>query len=78
MSDQTNDPTRTTTPGGESQDPARDLLAAGSTEERAVGSRHGMFGVQGSGDTSGDGGLVRSVVIPGAARPAYVIRRGHS
>ena len=32
--------------------------------------RTGMFGVEGSGDTSGYGGLVRPVTIPGAtARP---------
>ena len=35
-----------------------------------VGVRHGMFGVRGSGDTSGYGGLVRPVTMPGnAARP---------
>jgi len=35
-----------------------------------VGVRHGMFGVQGSGDTSGYGGLVRPVVMPsGTSRP---------
>jgi NADH-quinone oxidoreductase subunit C len=35
-----------------------------------VGVRHGMFGAQGSGDTSGYGGLVRPVAMPGGtARP---------
>ncbi|NUR06550.1 MAG: NADH-quinone oxidoreductase subunit C [Nocardioidaceae bacterium] len=35
-----------------------------------VSTRHGMFGGRGSGDTSGYGGLVRQVVLPGAtARP---------
>ena len=35
-----------------------------------VGVRHGMFGVRGSGDTSGYGGLVRPVTMPGgSARP---------
>ena len=35
-----------------------------------VGVRHGMFGVRGTGDTSGYGGLVRPVTMPGgSARP---------
>lgn len=33
--------------------------------------RHGMFGVTGSGDTSGYGGLVRSVAVPGATSRPY-------
>ena len=33
--------------------------------------RTGMFGVQGSGDTSGYGGLVRPVTIPGASARPY-------
>jgi NADH-quinone oxidoreductase subunit C len=40
------------------------------TGPEVVGVRHGMFGVKGSGDTSGYGGLVRPVTMPGdAARP---------
>jgi NADH-quinone oxidoreductase subunit C len=39
-------------------------------EPEVVGVRHGMFGVTGSGDTSGYGGLVRPVAMPGGtARP---------
>ena len=39
-------------------------------EPEVVGVRHGMFGVRGSGDTSGYGGLVRPVAMPGGtARP---------
>lgn len=39
-------------------------------EVRAVGERRGMFGVTGSGDTSGYGGLVQPIVFPGpATRP---------
>ena len=35
-----------------------------------IGAGHGMFGVKGTGDTSGYGGLVRQVQLPGpAARP---------
>ena len=33
--------------------------------------RHGMFGVQGTGDTSGYGGLVRPVAIPGSTGRPY-------
>jgi len=36
-----------------------------------VGERRGMFGVQGSGDTSGYGGLVKPVVMPGGAGRPY-------
>lgn len=36
-----------------------------------VGVRHGMFGVRGSGDTSGFGGLVRPTVLPGSTPPPY-------
>jgi NADH-quinone oxidoreductase subunit C len=34
-------------------------------QPEVVGVRHGMFGVSGTGDTSGYGGLVRPVVMPG-------------
>ncbi|HRD63518.1 MAG TPA: hypothetical protein PL137_21640, partial [Nocardioides sp.] len=36
-------------------------------EVSAVGERHGMFGVTGSGDTSGYGGLVQPIVFPAPA-----------
>ncbi|MGH3472209.1 MAG: NADH-quinone oxidoreductase subunit C [Nocardioidaceae bacterium] len=36
-----------------------------------VDVRHGMFGVSGSGDTSGYGGLVRRVAVPGATERPY-------
>ncbi|MGA8209903.1 MAG: NADH-quinone oxidoreductase subunit C [Nocardioidaceae bacterium] len=39
-------------------------------QPEVVGVRHGMFGVAGSGDTTGYGGLVRPVAMPGGtARP---------
>jgi len=39
-------------------------------EPEVVGVRHGMFGTRGTGDTSGYGGLVRPVAMPGGtARP---------
>jgi NADH-quinone oxidoreductase subunit C len=40
-------------------------------EVEAVGVRRGMFGVSGSGDTSGYGGLVQPVVFPGPARRPF-------
>src|SRR3954449_1198634 len=40
-------------------------------EVHAVGERHGMFGVQGSGDTSGYGGLVQPVVFPAPAQRPF-------
>jgi NADH-quinone oxidoreductase subunit C len=40
-----------------------------TTEVLAV--RKGMFGVQGSGDTSGYGGLTRTIQFPGAAEPPF-------
>ncbi|WP_280456056.1 SDR family NAD(P)-dependent oxidoreductase, partial [Nocardia brasiliensis] len=36
-----------------------------------IGTRHGMFGVRGSGDTSGYGGLVRPVSLPGRSPQPY-------
>ncbi len=41
-------------------------LSPDSHGDRAIGSRHGLFGPVGSGDTSGYGGLVRVVLLPGA------------
>ena len=39
-------------------------------QPEVVGVRHGMFGSTGSGDTSGFGGLVRAIAMPGGtARP---------
>ncbi len=40
-------------------------------EPEVVGVRHGMFGVQGSGDTSGYGGLVRPIAMPGGSPRPY-------
>jgi NADH-quinone oxidoreductase subunit C len=57
---------------GNTQDPAKDASVparAGSVE--AIGTRQGMFGASGSGDTSGYGGLVRQVVLPGATERPY-------
>ncbi|WP_018601240.1 NADH-quinone oxidoreductase subunit C [Mycobacterium sp. 155] len=42
----------------------------GDTPE-VIGVRHGMFGASGTGDTSGYGGLVRSVALPGSSPRPY-------
>lgn len=42
---------------------------AGAVE--SVGVRHGMFGVRGTGDTSGYGGLTQAIVYPGDAQRPY-------
>src|SRR5680860_805742 len=36
-----------------------------------IDQRHGMFGVRGSGDTSGYAGVVRSVAMPGGSQQPY-------
>lgn len=46
-------------------------LAAGPGGPEVVDVRTGMFGVRGSGDTSGFGGLVRTVAMPGASERPY-------
>ena len=58
------------------QDPSSDVVESGPLTDRpdateVVGVRHGMFGVRGSGDTSGYGGLTRTVTMPGASNPPY-------
>jgi NADH-quinone oxidoreductase subunit C len=47
-----------------------ELATAGATLP-LVDVRHGMFGVQGSGDTSGYGGLVAPVAMPGPSGRPY-------
>jgi NADH-quinone oxidoreductase subunit C len=49
---------------------ANNEVAVAQTDTHQVAIRAGAFGVQGSGDTSGFGGLVRKVELPGAtSRP---------
>ncbi|TIC89272.1 NADH-quinone oxidoreductase subunit C [Nocardioides sp. GY 10113] len=50
---------------------AAELSEEAGHEERAVGTRRGMFGAAGTGDTSGYGGLVRPVLMPGSAERPY-------
>ncbi|MFD6270498.1 NADH-quinone oxidoreductase subunit C [Nocardia asteroides] len=40
-------------------------------EEEVIGTRRGMFGVSGTGDTSGYGGLVTPVALPAGTPPPY-------
>jgi NADH-quinone oxidoreductase subunit C len=63
------------------EDRNENSIAAGSTSglpvdpadhgANVVGSRQGSFGVRGSGDTSGYGGLTRTVAMPGASEAPY-------
>ena len=49
----------------------REITAPRGTAGEVVDVRLGMFGVQGPGDTSGFGGLVAPVVMPGASPRPY-------
>jgi len=51
------------------QDASLDSVRESSGE--VVGQRRGMFGVRDSGDTSGYGGLVRTITMPGSTEPPY-------
>ena len=42
-----------------------------TSDEEHIGVRHGMFGINGSGDTSGYGRLVREVALPGSTPRPY-------
>jgi NADH-quinone oxidoreductase subunit C len=44
---------------------------SGPDDQEIVGVRHGMFGVAGSGDTSGYGRLVREISLPGSSPRPY-------
>jgi NADH-quinone oxidoreductase subunit C len=48
-----------------------DVTHAPRADAETVEVRHGMFGAQGTGDTSGYGGLVRPVQLPGATPKPY-------
>ena len=52
-----------------SQDPTLDTVRP--TTDEVVGTRSGMFGVRGSGDTSGYGGLTRTVERPGSSEAPF-------
>lgn len=56
-------------------EPPNDETAAEATEsaaaEEVIGVRQGMFGVSGTGDTSGYGRLVRTISLPGSTPAPY-------
>ena len=54
-------------PGHETQDASHEVVKADAEQLEIVQVREGSFGAHGTGDTSGFGGLVRPVVMPGAA-----------
>jgi NADH-quinone oxidoreductase subunit C len=56
------------TEGGENQ---RLPLEADAAQAEVVGVRRGMFGAKDSGDTSGFGGLVRPIAMPGGSEGPY-------
>ncbi|WP_083913462.1 NADH-quinone oxidoreductase subunit C [Nocardia concava] len=45
--------------------------AAAAPVDEVIGVRRGMFGVKGTGDTSGYGRLVRTIKLPGGTPPPY-------
>ena len=59
------------TEGNESREGGGEVVPAEAGAAEVIGVRHGMFGVQGSGDTSGYGGLLRTVAMPGATPRPY-------
>lgn len=61
----------TPTTQDESHETAAELAKSEIRELEIVDVREGMFGVHGTGDTSGYGGLTRPVVLPGATKPPY-------
>ena len=68
----TNDSSTTGMPSDASASPQNPLPAfPGEEQHEVVGAREGMFGVNGSGDTSGYGGLRRTVEMPGGTPPPY-------
>ncbi|MVU82532.1 NADH-quinone oxidoreductase subunit C [Nocardia sp. ET3-3] len=58
------EPDENTPPTTESAEPS-------APAEEVIGVRQGMFGVKGTGDTSGYGRLVRTINMPGSTPPPY-------
>jgi len=48
-----------------------EIVPAGATELEVIDVREGAFGVHGTGDTSGFGGITRPVAMPGASTPPF-------
>ena len=59
------------TPGQPAVEQSPENLPAAPGQVHQVGTRHGMFGVRGSGDTSGYGGLVSAVTYPAPSQRPY-------
>ncbi|MBF6139797.1 NADH-quinone oxidoreductase subunit C [Nocardia farcinica] len=66
--------------GGDLHPPEPDAAATAGPEgtppdtepaAEVIGVRHGMFGIRGTGDTSGYGRLIRPVTLPGGTAPPY-------
>jgi len=53
------------------QDVSHDVVPPGAQELDVIDVRRGAFGAHDTGDTSGFGGLVRPVVMPGASQKPY-------
>jgi NADH-quinone oxidoreductase subunit C len=73
-----NEPQTGTTPRAPETDlgvqealPENTIVPAGADTFDVIGEKKGMFGVQGSGDTSGYGGLTRPIVMPGPSPRPY-------
>ncbi len=64
-------------PAGSGSAAAGDVVPAGAVDlgltpvAETIGTRQGAFGVSGSGDTSGFGGLVRPIEMPGPSERPY-------
>lgn len=50
---------------------SKEVVPSDAKELEIVDVREGMFGVSGSGDTSGYGGLTQPIIFPGAAQKPY-------
>ncbi|MBO0677532.1 NADH-quinone oxidoreductase subunit C [Mycolicibacterium sp. S2-37] len=55
----------------EGSDVTRSATDPGAHDPEIIGVRRGMFGAKGSGDTSGYGGLIRPVALPGSSPRPY-------
>ncbi|MGI9083736.1 MAG: NADH-quinone oxidoreductase subunit C [Aeromicrobium sp.] len=62
MSDETQDA---------SHEVQREIVPSDARELEVVDVQEGMFGVKGTGDTSGYGGLTRPVIMPGASKQPF-------
>ncbi|MCW2802151.1 MAG: NADH-quinone oxidoreductase subunit [Propionibacteriaceae bacterium] len=55
----------------EAQSSEAEVVGAGGGTAEVIEVREGMFGVQGTGDTSGYGGLSRTIEFPAASEPPF-------